>query len=52
MRKDGTLRFGDFVLSILHLTIAFAGYERKVESVDTSFVRCTLNEWLKAALHV
>jgi calpain-9 len=24
MRKDGTLRFGDFVSAILHLTVAFS----------------------------
>jgi hypothetical protein len=24
MRKDGTLRFGDFVSAILHLSIAFS----------------------------
>lgn len=26
MRKDGTLRFGDFVSSILHLSLAFSKY--------------------------
>lgn len=26
MRKDGTLRFGDFVSAILHLTVAFSEY--------------------------
>lgn len=26
MKKDGTLRFGDFVSAILHLTIAFSKY--------------------------
>lgn len=26
MRKDGTLRFGDFVSAILHLTVAFSKY--------------------------
>lgn len=26
MRKDGTLRFGDFVSAILHLTVAFGKF--------------------------
>lgn len=26
MRKDGTLRFGDFVSAVLHLTVAFGKY--------------------------
>ena len=26
MRKDGTLRFGDFVSAILHLSVAFSEY--------------------------
>lgn len=26
MRKDGTLRFGDFVSAVLHLTVAFGNY--------------------------
>jgi hypothetical protein len=26
MRKDGTLRFGDFVSAILHLSVAFSKY--------------------------
>lgn len=26
MRKDGTLRFGDFVSAILHLTVAFSKF--------------------------
>lgn len=29
MRKDGTLRFGDFVSAILHLTVAFSEYKLK-----------------------
>ena len=27
MRKDGTLRFGDFVSAVLHLTVAFGNYQ-------------------------
>lgn len=53
MRKDCTLRFGDFVLSVLHLTIAFSGFDRRSEGLETvGSVRITLNEWLKAALQV
>ncbi|KAJ8957100.1 hypothetical protein NQ318_007315 [Aromia moschata] len=29
MRKDGTLRFGDFVSAILHLTVSFNIFEAK-----------------------
>lgn len=31
MRKDGTLRFGDFVSAILHLTVAFSKFVMKFQ---------------------
>ncbi|KAI1303575.1 Calpain-C [Halotydeus destructor] len=50
MRKDCTLRFGDFVLSLLHLTIAFKSYDRKCDKLDSRAISITLNDWLKATL--
>ncbi|XP_054711307.1 calpain-C-like [Uloborus diversus] len=49
MRKDGTLRFGDFVLCILHLMVAFGTFEKK-DLLQNGFVKTTLSEWLQASL--
>ncbi|XP_013777811.1 calpain-C-like [Limulus polyphemus] len=49
MRKDGTLRFGDFVSCILHLSIAFATFEKK-DPLQNGYVKFSLSEWLKASL--
>jgi len=49
MRKDGTLRFGDFVGSILHLTVAFENYDKKDPLLNGS-VKLGLAEWLRLAL--
>ena len=42
MRKDGTLRFGDFVSAVLHLTVAFGTIDYKVffnvETILTLFL--------------
>jgi len=40
MRKDGTLRFGDFVSAILHLSVAFS------KSYGTSFIRMS-EKWIE-----
>lgn len=49
MRKDGTLRFGDFVSCILHLTVAFTTFEKK-DPLLNGHVKLNLSEWLKASL--
>jgi len=49
MRKDGTLRFGDFVSAILHLTVAFANYDKK-DPLLNGTVKLGLPEWLKLSL--
>ncbi|XP_060535466.1 calpain-C [Cylas formicarius] len=49
MRKDGTLRFGDFVSSILHLTVAFNIFEIK-DPLQNGSIKLNLSEWLKSAL--
>ncbi|KAG8190280.1 hypothetical protein JTE90_025793 [Oedothorax gibbosus] len=49
MRKDGTLRFGDFVLCVLHLMVAFGTFEKK-DLLQNGFVKTTLSEWLQASL--
>ncbi|GAB6033052.1 hypothetical protein CHUAL_012668 [Chamberlinius hualienensis] len=49
MRKDGTLRFGDFVAAILHLTMAFAMFEKK-DPLQNGYVKLNLTEWLKTCL--
>ncbi|XP_015783645.1 calpain-C [Tetranychus urticae] len=49
MRKDGTLRFGDFVHSILHLCIAFTLFDRK-DPMKTGTIKMSLTEWIKACL--
>jgi len=49
MRKDGTLRFGDFVAIILNLTVAFDMYHRK-DPQRNGLVQCTISEWMRCAL--
>ncbi|CAL4082230.1 unnamed protein product [Meganyctiphanes norvegica] len=49
MRKDGTLRFGDFVSSILHLSVAFNLFEKR-DPLQNGSVKFSLGEWLKCAL--
>lgn len=49
MRKDGTLRFGDFVSIILNLTVAFAQFERK-DSSKHGVIKVTVSEWVRSAL--
>ncbi|CAN8011545.1 unnamed protein product [Ixodes pacificus] len=49
MRKDGTLRFGDFVSCILHLSVSFATFEKK-DPLQNGFIKMTLSEWLKTSL--
>lgn len=42
MRKDGTLRFGDFVAAILHLTVAFCklAFETCTKLICPQFLSC------------
>ena len=49
MRKDGTLRFGDFVSAILHLVMAFNIFEKK-DPLQNGYIKLTLPELLKASL--
>ncbi|XP_076323479.1 calpain-C-like [Tachypleus tridentatus] len=49
MRKDGTLRFGDFVCCILQLSMAFATFERK-DPLQNGYIKLNLSEWLKSSL--
>lgn len=49
MRKDGTLRFGDFVSAILHLTVSFNSFEAK-DVMQNGFIKLTLAEWLTSSL--
>ncbi|XP_063237464.1 calpain-C isoform X3 [Bacillus rossius redtenbacheri] len=49
MRKDGTLRFGDFVSAILHLSMAFSIFEGK-DPLQNGSVKMSLSEWLKSSL--
>lgn len=51
MRKDGTVRMGDFASAILHLTTAFEVFQKKdhdqdnvvkIEMVDVSVLMCML----------
>jgi len=48
MRKDGTLRFGDFVSAILHLSIAFNLFESRDPLLNGN-IKLNLSEWLKSA---
>lgn len=43
MRKDGTLRFGDFVSAVLHLSIAFNIYETR-DPLQNGTIKLTLSE--------
>ncbi|KAK7574346.1 hypothetical protein V9T40_011537 [Parthenolecanium corni] len=43
MRKDGTLRFGDFVSAILHLTVSFSTFDSK-DPLQNGTVKLTLAE--------
>ncbi|GLV45685.1 Calpain C [Carabus blaptoides fortunei] len=49
MRKDGTLRFGDFVSAILHLSGAFNIFESK-DPLQNGSIKLSLAEWLKTSL--
>jgi len=49
MRKDGTLRFGDFVAIILNLTVAFSLYDRK-DPQKNGVVKINISEWVRCAL--
>lgn len=49
MRRDGTLRFGDFVHSILHLCLAFTLFEKK-DQMKSGVIKLNLSEWIKACL--
>ncbi|KAI4469403.1 calpain [Holotrichia oblita] len=49
MRKDGTLRFGDFVSAILHLTVSFSIFESK-DPLQNGNIKLSLAEWLKSSL--
>ncbi|XP_068232598.1 calpain-C [Palaemon carinicauda] len=49
MRKDGTLRFGDFVSAILHLSVAFSIFEKR-DPLQNGAIKFSLAEWLKSAL--
>ncbi|KFM80528.1 Calpain-C, partial [Stegodyphus mimosarum] len=49
MRKDGTLRFGDFVSCILHLSTAFKIFEKK-DPLQNGYVKINLKEWLSSSL--
>ncbi|XP_054168204.1 calpain-C-like [Oppia nitens] len=49
MRKDGTLRFGDFVAAILHLVMAFNMFDNK-DPVHNGYIKLTLPEFLKVSL--
>ncbi|KAL7632514.1 UNVERIFIED_CONTAM: hypothetical protein RMT77_017177 [Armadillidium vulgare] len=49
MRKDGTLRFGDFVSAVLRLSMAFNIFEKK-DPLQNGNIRMTMSEWLKASI--
>ncbi len=49
MRKDGTLRFGDFVSCILHLVVAFNTFDKK-DPAQNGHIKVTLQEFLKVSL--
>ncbi|CAG9857018.1 unnamed protein product [Phyllotreta striolata] len=49
MRKDGTLRFGDFVSAILKLTVSFSVFEAK-DPLQSGCIKLNLAEWLKSSL--
>jgi len=49
IRKDGTLRFGDFVAIILNLSVAFDAFDKRDVS-NSGLVKVGRSEWLKVAL--
>ncbi|XP_055338337.1 calpain-C-like [Paramacrobiotus metropolitanus] len=49
MRKEGLLRFGDFITCILHLQTAFSIFNRKDPS-QVGYVKMTMTEWLRSSL--
>lgn len=49
IRKDGTLRFGDFVAMILNLSVAFDAFDKR-DIVHSGTVKVGRTEWLKVAL--
>jgi len=49
IRKDGTLRFGDFVAILLNLSIAFDAFDKR-DVMQNGSVRIGRTEWLKLAL--
>jgi len=49
MRRDGTLRFGDFVACILHLISAFNTFARK-DAARSGFIKLNSSDWMKAVL--
>jgi len=48
-RKDGTLRFGDFVAILLNISIAFDAFDKR-DVMQNGSVRIGRTEWLKLAL--
>jgi len=49
MRRDGTMRFGDFVACILHLIAAFNTFTRK-DAQKAGVIKLNSAEWMKAVL--
>merc|ERR1719273_174396 len=49
IRKDGTLRFGDFVAILLNLSIAFDAFDKR-DAMQNGSVRIGRTEWLKLAM--
>ncbi|XP_073956706.1 calpain C [Choristoneura fumiferana] len=49
MRKDGMLRFGDFVSTVMHLHRAFNVFYNN-SSTQSNYINLNLAEWLKCAL--
>ncbi|XP_048005204.1 calpain-C isoform X2 [Leguminivora glycinivorella] len=48
MRKDGMLRFGDFVSTVMHLHRAFNVFYSN--AATSNYINLNLSEWLKCAL--
>ncbi|XP_061719419.1 LOW QUALITY PROTEIN: calpain-C [Cydia pomonella] len=48
MRKDGMLRFGDFVSTVMHLHRAFNVFY--TNAATSNYINLNLSEWLKCAL--
>ncbi|KAK2725610.1 calpain-C-like isoform X2 [Artemia franciscana] len=49
MRKDGTLRFGDYVSIILLLSSSFMAFEKR-DPLQNGAVKLSLSEWLSTSL--